>query len=164
MLQAEARAQLGACLGARGDLPASTAVRWRGRTLPASRDLAAFLAVPAATDFQARHDWPRLRPRLRLRLRLRLRCHQTAVETLPAVTTRNGLTPIAGDDRFAQMVSIPVRTNKAEALRTHLFDRHRIEVPVTQRGAQTFVRVSAQALNTQAELKTLISALALAGV
>ena len=137
-------------------------MRWRGRTLPASRDLAAFLSVPAATDFQARHDWPRLRPRLRLRLRLR--CHQTAVETLPAVTTRNGLTPIAGDDRFAQMVSIPVRTNKAEALRTHLFDRHRIEVPVTQHGAHTFVRVSVQACNTQAELETLISALALAGV
>ena len=114
--------------------------------------------MPAATDFQARHDWPRLRPRLRLR------CHQTALETLPAVTARNGLAPIAGGDSFAQMVSIPVRTNKAEALRTHLFDRHRIEVPVTQHGAHTFVRVSVQAYNTQAELETLISPLALAGV
>ena len=110
--------------------------------------------MPAATDFQARHDWPRLR----------VRCHETALATLHAVTTRKGLAPIAGDDSFAQMVSIPVHTNKAEALRTHLFDRHRIEVPVTQHGAHTFVLVSVQACNTQAELETLISALALASV
>lgn len=62
------------------------------------------------------------------------------------------------------MVSIPVRTREGDALHTHLFDRHRNEVPVTQHGGHTFVRVSVQAYNTQTELETLISALALAGV
>ena len=62
------------------------------------------------------------------------------------------------------MVTIPVRASDTEGLRTHLFERHRIEVPVTQHGAHTFVRVSVQAYNTQAELETLIGALALAGV
>ena len=124
-------------------------LQWQG-----TRDLAAFLSVPAAIEFQARHDWPRLRAR----------CHDQALATLHAVTARNGLAPIAADDSVAQMVTIPVHAANAEALRTHLFERHRIEVPVTQHGAHTFVRVSVQAYNTQAELNALISALALAGV
>ena len=124
-------------------------LQWQG-----TRDLAAFLSVPAAIEFQARHDWPQLR----------VRCHDQALATLQAVTARNGLAPIAADDSVAQMVTIPVRAANAEALRTHLFERHRIEVPVTQHGAHTFVRVSVQAYNTQAELDALIGALALAGV
>ena len=83
---------------------------------------------------------------------------------MPNATTGVNMSPTADDERFAQRVSIPVRSSQAEALRKHLFDRHRIEVPVTQHGAHTFVRVSVQAYNTQAELDALISALALAGV
>ena len=124
-------------------------LQWQG-----TRDLAAYLSVPEAIDFQTRHDWPRLRAR----------CHQDAIATLHTVTARNGLAPIAPDDSFAQMVTIPVRTSDADGLRTHLFEHHRIEVPVTQHSGQTFVRVSVQAYNTQAELDALISALAQADV
>ncbi len=124
-------------------------LQWQG-----TRDLAAFLSVPAAIEFQARHDWPRLRTR----------CHEQALATLHTVTARNGLLPIAADASFAQMVTIPVYTSDAEGLRARLFEQHRIEVPVTQHGGQTFVRVSVQAYNTQAELDTLVRALALAGV
>ncbi len=124
-------------------------LQWQG-----TRDLAAFLAVPAAIEFQARHDWPALRAR----------CHDLACETLHRVTRRNGLTAIAADENFGQMVTIPVNTADAEGLRAHLFEQHRIEVPVTQHGAQTFVRLSVQAYNTQAELDALVNALAQAGV
>ena len=124
-------------------------LQWQG-----TRDLAAFLSVPAAIEFQARHDWPQLRAR----------CHQEALATLRAVTSRNGLPPIAPDHSFAQMVTIPVRATDGEGLRAHLFEQHRIEVPVTQHAGQTFVRVSVQAYNTQAELDALISALQQAGV
>ena len=124
-------------------------LQWQG-----TRDLAAYLSVPAAIEFQARHDWPHLRTR----------CHEEAVATLRAVTARNGLQPIGADDSFAQMVAIPVRASDAEGLRAHLFEQHRIEVPVTQHGGQTFVRVSVQAYNTQAELDALIRALQQAGV
>ena len=124
-------------------------LQWQG-----TRDLAAFLSVPAAIEFQARHDWPRLRTR----------CHEQAVATLHTVTARNGLLPIAADASFAQMVTIPVYTSDAEGLRTRLFEQHQIEVPVTQHAGKTFVRVSVQAYNTQAELDTLVRALAQAGV
>ena len=46
-----------------------------------------------------------------------------------------------------------------EALRSHLFERHRIEVPVTQHEDRVFVRVSVQGYNEPAELRQLESAL-----
>lgn len=123
-------------------------LQWQG-----TRDLAAFLSVPAAIDFQARHDWPARR----------LRCHEQAIDTLHRVTRRNGLQAVAADASYAQMVTIPVRSSDADGLRRWLFEQHRIEVPVTQHGGHTFVRLSVQAYNTQAELDLLSDALAAAG-
>jgi isopenicillin-N epimerase len=57
------------------------------------------------------------------------------------------------------MVTIPVRTSDADGLRKTLFEKHRIEVPVTRRGDQVFVRLSVQVYTTQAELDALVDAL-----
>jgi isopenicillin-N epimerase len=122
---------------------------WQG-----TRDIAAFLAVPAAIHFQARHDWPRLR----------LRCHDLALDTARRVAARNGLAPIAADGDHAQMVPIPVRCADAGALRARLFDHHGIEVAVTLHGEHSFVRLSVQAYTSQAELQALVDALAAEGV
>jgi len=124
-------------------------LQWQG-----TRDLAAFLAVPAAIDFQQGHDWPAWRRR----------CHDLACGLQRRVLARNGLSAIAPDEAFGQMVPIPVRTGDAAALRTWLFDTHRIEVPVTQHEDRTFVRVSVQAYNDEADLAALERALAEAGV
>ncbi|MBL8287903.1 MAG: aminotransferase class V-fold PLP-dependent enzyme [Rubrivivax sp.] len=128
-------------------------LQWQG-----TRDLSAFLAVPAAIEFMARHDWPALR---------RL-CHEMALELQREVLARNGLVPIAPSDALAQMVPIPVRVSPqggaAEALRRWLFDERRIEVPVTLHAGRVFVRVSVQAYNTPADLVQLRDALADVGV
>ncbi len=124
-------------------------LQWQG-----TRDLSAFLSVPAAIDFQAAHDWPRHRQR----------CRAMAQATQAAVLAGNGLAPIAEAGSLAQMVPIPVRASDADALRRHLYEQHRIEVPVTQHGTHRFVRLSVQAYNTQAELDALVSALRGAGV
>ena len=119
-------------------------LQWQG-----TRDISAFLAVPAAIEFQRRHDWPAVRAR----------CHAMAVALMHRVTQRNGLAPIAADGDFAQMVPLPVRADDGDALRRWLFERHRIEVPVTRHGAQHFVRVSVQGYNTEADLQCLETAL-----
>lgn len=124
-------------------------LQWQG-----TRDLAAFLTVPAAIDFQAGHRWP-ARQAL---------CHAMAVDTLHRVVRRNGLQPVAPDESYAQMVTVPVRSSDADGLRRRLFEQHRIEVPVTQHGGHTFVRVSVQVYNTQDDLDRLCAALAEAGV
>jgi isopenicillin-N epimerase len=123
-------------------------LQWQG-----TRDIAAFLAVPAAIAFQQAHGWPLWR----------VRSHEMACETRRRVARRNGLDAVAPDSAYGQMVTIPVRTADAEGLRSHLFEQHRIEVPVTRHAGHTFVRVSVQAYNTQAELDTLVNALAAAG-
>jgi len=120
-------------------------LQWQG-----TRDLTGFLAVPAALEFQRTHDWPRRRAA----------CHEAAVALMHRVLDANGLQPIAPDDAFAQMVPIPVHRHDAEALRARLLEHHRIEVPVTQHGGRSFVRVSVQAYNTRADLDTLETALA----
>lgn len=121
-------------------------LQWQG-----TRDISAFLAVPAALDFLARHDWPRRRAQ----------CHERALALQGRVLAHNGLAPIAPDAAIGQMVPIPVRCHDAEGLRRRLFEQHRIEVPVTQHAGQTFVRVSVQPYNTEAELDALVQALRL---
>lgn len=132
-------------------------LQWQG-----TRDIAAFLAVPAAIDFQRRHGWPARRER----------CHAMAMDLQRRVLARNGLAAIGRDagyaQDFAQMVAIPVRLppapEAAEGLRRRLFEQHRIEVPITRHGGQAFVRVSVQAYNEEADLAALEGALAEAGV
>jgi isopenicillin-N epimerase len=125
-------------------------LQWQG-----TRDVSASLSVSAALDFMAAHDWPSHRQR----------CSAMARALQQRVLGRNGLMPIAAAEHQApQMVPIPVRASDAEALRRRLFERHRIEVPVTQHGERTFVRVSVQAYNTEADLERLREALAEADI
>jgi isopenicillin-N epimerase len=119
-------------------------LQWQG-----TRDIASFLSVPAAIDFQARHDWPSVRQR----------CHDLAVRMLHRVSEHFGLAPIGRDDDFAQMVPLRVPPQDAEGLRRRLFDGHRIEVPVTQHDGHTFVRMSVQGYTTEADVEALWQAL-----
>ncbi|MDE2276239.1 MAG: aminotransferase class V-fold PLP-dependent enzyme [Burkholderiales bacterium] len=132
-----------------GRTPLEQRLQWQG-----TRDIAAFLAVPAAIDFQVRHGWPARRAH----------CHAMAAALQRRVLARNGLVAMARETDFSQMVAIPVRCDDPEGLRRRLYDRHRIEVPVTQHGQARFVRVSVQAYNTEADLARLEQALAEAGV
>lgn len=122
-------------------------LQWQG-----TRDLAAWLTVPAALDFLHRHDWPARRAE----------CHAKAVALMHRVAARQGLLPIAPDQVFGQMVAIPVRHRDGDALRRHLFEQHRIEVPTTEHGGQTLLRVSVQAYNSADDLARLEHALAAA--
>ena len=132
-----------------GMTPLERRLQWQG-----TRDIAAWLSVPAALDFLAAHHWPARRAE----------CHARALAMQARVGARNGLRPIARDEDFAQMVPIPVRCSEPEALRARLLEQHRIEVPVTLHAGQVFVRVSVQAYTSDAELQVLEDALAAAGV
>jgi isopenicillin-N epimerase len=114
--------------------------RWQG-----TRDPAAYLAVPAAIDFQADHDWDRVRDR----------CHAL----LEAVRDRLPLEPAT--DAFAQMLGfvLPEGVDGA-AFKARLYAEHRVEVPVVQAPDGRWVmRVSVQAYNDEADLDALVSAM-----
>lgn len=110
--------------------------RWQG-----TRDPAAYLAVPAAIDFQAEHDWPAVRAR----------CHALlAALELP-------LEPLT--DEYAQMrgFALPPETD-GDALKRNLYEKHRIEVPIVETPSGATMRVSVQGYNDERDLDALARA------
>jgi hypothetical protein len=85
--------------------------RWQG-----TRDPSAFLAVPAAIEFQAGHDWPAVRERCRA--------------LLTRVRDEIGLEPLT--DTFVQMLGFRLPVTDGDAFKRNLYERHRIEVPVVE--------------------------------
>ncbi len=118
---------------------------WQG-----TRDLSAFLAVPAALDFLLEHDAPARLAGTRALL----------LEARREVLARNGLASPMPDSALAQLIPIPVRCDDTETLRRRLFDEFRIEVPVTWHAGQAFVRASAALYTTAADARALVDALA----
>ena len=120
---------------------------WQG-----TRDLAAFLSVPAAIRFQADHDWPAVRAR----------CHNLASETRRHIDHLTGLELISPDTPawFGQMFSarLPAGTD-IDLLKQNLYDEFQIEVPVIRWRNQPILRVSIQAYNDSADTDQLLAAL-----
>lgn len=129
-----------------GHSPFERRLQWQG-----TRDLSAWLSVPAAIEFQQRHDWPAVRAR----------CHALAAQTQQALLHRHGLEPPASDSDWAQMVAIPVPVQDPDRLRRQLFEASGIEIPVTTHGGQVFVRLSVQGYNTPSDMACLLAAAAL---
>jgi isopenicillin-N epimerase len=121
--------------------------QWQG-----TRDIAAWLAVPAAIDFMRDHGWP---DRQRA-------CHALARVARHTITSLAGLPPLSPDspDWFAQMVSLPVPLPDAQAARRRLHEAFGIEVPVFSWNGHALLRVSVQAYNTQEDINRLVGALA----
>jgi len=120
---------------------------WQG-----TRDLAAFLSVPAAIEFQARHDWAAVRQR----------CRALAGETRQRLDALTGLDPICPDspEWFTQMFAARLPAADLDRLKGRLYDEYRIEVPLRQWNGQPLIRVSFQAYNDRADADALVDALA----
>ncbi len=132
-----------------GWLPDSTFVsrnQWQG-----TRDIAPFLSVPAAIEFQQAHDWDAVRAR----------CHALASQCRQRLADLFGLAPIAPDspDWFAQMVAAPLPPCNVTTLKTRLYDDYRIEVPLVTWNGNNYVRVSFQGYNDEGDLEALVGAL-----
>ena len=127
---------------------------WQG-----TRDIAPFLAVPAAIRFMEEHDWPQVRRA----------CQGLIHHARQAITAVTELAPITPDvpgwpmppatPMAAQMVALPLPPCDAQAVQRRLYDQFRIEVPVTTWNGRHFVRISIQGYNTQADVDALVEAL-----
>jgi len=127
---------------------------WQG-----TRDLAAFLSVPAAIEFQRKFNWSDVRQK----------CHRLALETDARINSLTGLLSIsqatASPDSisytwFQQMFSAPLPEGiDPIKLKTKLYDEFRIEVPILTWNNQNFIRVSIQGYNTEEDTNALLMAL-----
>ncbi len=116
-----------------------------------TRDVAAFLSVPAAIQFKAEHDWPRVR----------LACHELARRAQQAIRSLTGLPSLySGDSGYVQMFSafLPPEVELSE-LKKRLYEEARIEVPLMEWNGHRLIRVSIQGYNTVRDVHRLIEAL-----
>jgi isopenicillin-N epimerase len=132
-----------------GWVPEGTLVsrnEWQG-----TRDIASFLSVPAAIEFQAQHHWDLVRQR----------CHRMAVDLHNRVAGLTGLPPIAADLDlwFGQMIAIPMPRDRMRDIYDRLYNDYNI---VTAGGAidgENWLRISIQGYNTQEDVDRLYNAL-----
>jgi isopenicillin-N epimerase len=116
-----------------------------------TRDVSAYLAVPAALDFFAEHDWPQVRLRCRGLLR-EARARLLEVVGLPA--------PCPPDPWLLQMGVVPLPAGvDATALQRALRRDHLIEVPVTRFAGRDWLRVSIHGYNSFGDVDRLAAAL-----
>ncbi|MGE5139808.1 MAG: aminotransferase class V-fold PLP-dependent enzyme [Rudaea sp.] len=119
---------------------------WQG-----TRDIAAYLSVPAALEFTREHDWDRVREE----------CHDLACYARRQVSALTGLEPLSPDapEWFAQMLSLPLPPCDGEALKARLYDEFRIEVPIITWNNHQLIRISVQAYNIKDDVDALNGAL-----
>lgn len=117
-----------------------------------TRDISAFLSVPAAIKFQEEHNWPAVRQE----------CHALLTDARRRIIELSGQPAIApeGQGWYAQMASItlPDSVNSQE-LFIRLYKEYRIEIPIMEEIGKKFLRISVQGYNTQDDLERLLSAL-----
>ena len=119
---------------------------WQG-----TRDISAFLAVPAAMEFMRDHGWDEVQER----------SHELLRRFRQQITDLTGLAPITPDrkDSYAQMAAFPLPPCDGESLQRAMYEEYHTEVPITLWDNQSFIRVSVQAYNDQDDLDALIAGL-----
>jgi len=132
-----------------------------------TRDIASFLSVPAAIEFQEKYDWDKVRDS----------CHDLARDAQKRICELTGLAPLHSDADhwFRQMIAAPLPADAdIAALKTRLYDEYRIEAPLIEwcpspiagegqgvREGNKLIRVSVQGYNTKRDIDKLCRALSL---
>ena len=118
---------------------------WQG-----TRDLAAFLSVPAAIAFQEQHGWHSIRAD----------CHNLATQARRRINYITGLESICpeGNIWFSQMCAIRVPKLGNNHYQPRLYENYRIEIPVIQWQGDTFLRLSVQGYNQETDIDLLVRA------
>jgi isopenicillin-N epimerase len=120
--------------------------QWQG-----TRDISAFLSVPAAIEFQRANQWDEVRAR----------CHELARETRQRVAELTGIAPFVPDSTewFAQMIAAPVQNCDALTLGRRLREEFHVEIPIIEWNGLVGIRASYQAYNTPEDMEILLDAL-----
>jgi isopenicillin-N epimerase len=114
-----------------------------------TRDLAGFLAVPAAIDYMQSHDWPRVRAR----------CHQMALAVKRELEHHFDCESVCPEsfDWFSQLcpIRLPDQTDMGKLGRI-LREHYQIEMPMINWNGVKIARLSVQIYTTQEELDVFV--------
>ncbi len=119
-----------------------------------TRDVSAFLTVPAAIKFQEKHHWDKVRAS----------CHDLAQDAQRRICELTGLAPLhsAADGWFAQLTAAPLPVDAVPdlvAFKARLYEEYRIEVPLIAWKNMKLIRVSIQGYNSKRDVDHLLRAL-----
>jgi isopenicillin-N epimerase len=115
-------------------------------------DPAAYLATPAAIQFQADHNW----------LEVRAACHELLTQALQRIADLTGCAPAypLDDGYYAQMAIAPIPYQEdPAALKKRLYDEFNVEVVCHNWQSWTLLRISIQGYNSQSDVDALLTAL-----
>jgi len=116
-----------------------------------TRDISAFLAIPAAIAFMEEHNWTAVRTA----------CRRLVREAVDLLSGETPLVPVGlRDPKYAlQMAAFVLPRCDRETLKKRLYDDYAIEVPIVAWHEHTILRISIQAYNTWQEVLDLSAAL-----
>lgn len=125
---------------------------WQG-----TRDMSAFLSVPAAINFQEKHDWTLRRGHLH-QLAANARKRLVQLEGFSALSLDPGTADVGEYRWFAQMVALQLPECDVRVIQQLLFDQYQIEIPVFRWEGLPIMRISIQAYNTPRDVDRLVFA------
>lgn len=121
-----------------------------------TRDITAFLTVPAAIAFMEKYHWREVATQCRNLVRNNISRFAELLHTTP-------LAPVS-DEFFGQMCSLEIKTDNPMKLKSVLFNDYRIEIPVMPHDDKVFLRFSINAFNDQEDLNRLEQAIMSIGI
>jgi isopenicillin-N epimerase len=115
-----------------------------------TRDIAAFLSVSSAIEFQNVNDWENVRSR----------CHALVQETLAQICALSGFSPLSDGSWFMQFATaqLPDTTDLGK-LKNYLYEEYRIEIPLILWNGCKLIRLSIQGYNSLQDVRKLNKAL-----
>jgi isopenicillin-N epimerase len=116
-----------------------------------TRDFSAFLTIPKAIQFMEEKNWKEITKN----------CKELVLKNANKFCNLLGSKPLAPltNEFFGQLFSIPIKTTDPEKLKHVLFNKYKIEIPITDQNGSYYIRYSIQGFNTQEDLDVLYNAL-----
>jgi isopenicillin-N epimerase len=118
--------------------------QWQG-----TRDMSAFICVPAAIEFQKLYKWAEIRDR----------CNKMIIDARNRITEITKIPKICPDEYLGQMTTIIFPFNDHIKLKETLYNDYNIEIPTYTKDGYTAFRISLQGYNNQRDVDILIDAL-----
>ena len=118
--------------------------QWQG-----TRDMSAFICVPAAIEFQKLYKWAEIRDR----------CNKMIIDARNRITEITKIPKICPDEYLGQMTTIIFPFNDHIKLKETLYNDYNIEIPTYTKDGYTAFRISLQGYNNQKDVDILIDAL-----
>ena len=116
---------------------------WQG-----TRDMSAFLTIPAAIKFLEENNWEEVARK----------CRKLSIYTRNQFLIYLNIPPPCPNEWLGQMASIPLPIDDADDFKKKLMEIYHIQVPVFQWESKTYLRYSIQAYNSEDELEKLFCA------